>query len=205
MNALRKINLKDLIPSKQAASIIIKGFDELNRDRKQIRHGSGENFKYAAAFQKINKTSFQAELGGPDSDRVRKTLTLYVKFRAWIDDNNETAIAIIDHDFATTYEQALKLAKHAIYRMVRELSKEKPTFPDGIDKSKWNGFYLYYSGKNKSVWSTFDDVFSKAVNMNYFPEEMREPLRTMGFNIEEVRPTKAKNPPKMKFHSEQSV
>lgn len=192
MNALREIRLRKYEPEDNAAVKVVLELDRIGRDREQIRHGSGKGFKYVVAVKKLNDASFAAELGGPDTKANRRTLPIYVKFRVGLDLNGENKIAIVDKDLATTYEQAMHLAKHSVSKILRDLPKKPFDFPDGIDKSGWSGFYLSYSGKDKKVWDSFDDEFDKAVAANYFPEEMREPLREMGFNIKEVRPTKKK-------------
>lgn len=168
---------------RKCVSRIVRHLDRVSRNRDQVRCRNSKGFLYCFAIKKINSKSFEAWVAGPDNNQERWTRTIFVHVRVTENEFEQPQIDVISRDGATSYECAMKVAKHAINKIEKSLEKKPLKFDDGLDKSDWDGFFLSHSGKH-DLWDDFDEVFDKAISENYFPKEFKEVCREIGFNIE---------------------
>lgn len=180
---MRALKLREPELELGTASKIIMELDRIKRNREQFRHNNSNGFMYIVFIRKIDAISFEAHLGGPDTDFLRQFNPIDVKFRVTQNEFGEPQIRIGRRDRHTTYEEALMLAKHSLNKLLKDLPKKPYVFDEGLKKDNWNGYYFSYSGAENKLNDKFDEIFDRAVAEFYVPSSMRETCRDFGFNI----------------------
>lgn len=181
---MRTFRFRQVELEHQTVSNIVSELDRIGRDREQARHKNVLGFMYIILIKKIDALSFSGHIGGPDTEQSVHGVPLSIKFTVTQNAAGYEQITIVHRDRDTSYEQAFDIVKHGINKHFKELPNKPYIFDDGMDKDNWNGYYLSYSGENNNIRASFDEIFDRAVEERYFPENLRETCREYGFNID---------------------
>lgn len=181
---MRNLRFRKVELERYAISSIVEELDRIGRDREQSRCGSGSKFLYVVLIQKVDALTFQGHIAGPNAEDTARRNPVSIKFSVTQNEFGQEQITLVNRDRGTSYEEAMEIVKHGIKKHYVDLPKKPYVFDEGCNKDNWNGYYLSYSGVNNNLWATFDEVFDRAVEEGYFPENLRETCREYGFNID---------------------